>query len=137
MATSLQSTPAESARQTGHTPTDMMAMVSHDLRTPLAAIKEALCLLSETASGQLDEHQRRYLTIAREEIDRLNRMIDNLVEASRIDCGKVVLHSDAVDLSELLSAAVESLSLLVGKQGLIVERNIPSDLPPVAGDRDR
>ncbi len=114
-----------------------MAMVSHDLRTPLASIKEALSLLSETAGGRLDDHQRRYLTIAREEIDRLNRMIDNLVEVSRLDCGKVILRVDAVDLPELLSAAIGSLSLLVGKKNLVVERSIPADLPPVPGDRDR
>ena len=112
-------------------------MVCHDLRTPLAAIKEALALLTETASGQLDERQRRYLTVAREEIDRLNRMVDNLVEVSRMDSDKVVLNSDAVDLPELLSTAIESLSLLVSRRNLVVERSIPSDLPPVMGDRDR
>jgi signal transduction histidine kinase len=114
-----------------------MAMVSHDLRTPLAAIKEAVSLLSETAASQLDERQLRYLTVAREEIDRLNRMIDNLIEVSRMDSGKVVLHCDALDLPELLSTATESLSPLVSKRNLTVERNIPSRLPPVMGDRDR
>ena len=117
--------------------TDFIAMVSHDLRTPLAAIKEAMSLLSETAASRLEDRQRRYLTIAREEIDRLNRMVDNLVEVSRMDSGKVVLRFDAVDLAELLSSAIESLSLLVNKRNLIVERNIPARLPPVMGDRDR
>jgi PAS domain S-box-containing protein len=81
--------------------TDFIAMVSHDLRTPLAAIKEAMSLLSETAASRLEDRQRRYLTIAREEIDRLNRMIDNLIEVSRMDSGNVVLRFDAVDLPEL------------------------------------
>ena len=123
--------------QTERAPTDLVAMVSHDLRTPLAAIKEAMSLLSETAASRLEERQRRYLSIAREEIDRLNRMIDNLVEVSRMDAGRVVLRLDAVDLPELLSTAIESLSLLVSKRDLIIERNIPSRLPPVIGDRDR
>jgi signal transduction histidine kinase len=114
-----------------------MAMVSHDLRTPLAAIKEAVSLLSETAAGRLDERELRYLTVARDEIDRLNRMIDDLIEVSRMDSGKGVLRCDALDLPALLSTATESLSLLVSKRNLIVERNIPSRLPPVIGDRDR
>jgi signal transduction histidine kinase len=126
------SAPAEPTR-----PTDLMAMVSHDLRTPLASVKEALSLLSETAGTKLDEPQRRYLAVAREEIDRLNRMIDNLIEVSRLDCGRVILHIEAVDLTEVLSSAIESLSLLVGKRGLVIERTIPSDLPLVPGDRDR
>jgi two-component system phosphate regulon sensor histidine kinase PhoR len=124
-------------RQAERVRTDFIAMVSHDLRTPLAAIKEAMSLLSETAANRLEDRQRRYLTIAREEIDRLNRMVDNLVEVSRMDSGKVVLRFDAVDLPELLSTAIESLSLLISKRNLIVERNIPSRLPPVMGDRDR
>jgi signal transduction histidine kinase len=137
MVTQLQDAPAESIRQLDNTRTDYMAMVCHDLRTPLAAIKEALALLTETATGQLDERQRRYLTVAREEIDRLNRMINNLVEVSRMDSGKVVLNSDAVDLPDLLSSSIESLSLLIGRRNLVVERNIPSALPSVMGDRDR
>jgi signal transduction histidine kinase len=137
MVTELQDAPAKSARQPEHARTESMAMVCHDLRTPLAAIKEALALLAETASGQLDERQRRYITVAREEIDRLNRMIGNLVDVSRMDSGKAVLNSDAVDLPELLATTIESLSLLVSKRNLVVERNIPSALPPVMGDRDR
>jgi len=137
MVTQLQDAPAESIRQPDNARTDYMAMVCHDLRTPLAAIKEALALLTETAAGQLDERQRRYLTVARQEIDRLSRMIDSLVEVSRMDSGKVVLNSDAVDLPDLLSTAIESLSLLVSRRNLVVERNIPSALPPVMGDHDR
>jgi signal transduction histidine kinase len=125
------------ARQPDIARTESLAMVCHDLRTPLAAIKEALALLTETATGQLDERQRRYLTVAREEIDRLNRMINNLVEVSRMDSGEVALNSDAVDLPELLSTTIESLSLLVSKRNLVVERSIRSALPPVTGDRDR
>jgi PAS domain S-box-containing protein len=116
---------------------DFIAMVSHDLRTPLATIKEAMSLLSETAANRLEERQHRYLTIAREEVDRLNRMIDNLIEVSRMDTGNVVLRFDAVDLPELLSTALESLSLLVSRRNLVVERNIPARLQPVMGDRDR
>jgi signal transduction histidine kinase len=115
---------------------ESLATVCHDLRTPLAAIKEALALLTETASDRLDECQRRYLVVAGEEIDRLNRMISNLVEVSRMDSGKVVLSSDAVDLPGLLATAIESQSLLAGKRRIVVERNTPSVLPPVMGDRD-
>ena len=127
----------EPVRRTGPVCADSIAAVSHDLRTPLAAVKEALSLLSETADGRLEDRQRRYLTIAREEVDRLNRMIDSLVEVSRIDSGKTVPCFDAVDLRELLSTAIEGLSPLVSKRNLTVESNIPSRLPPVMGDRDR
>jgi signal transduction histidine kinase len=137
MVTELRKTPAEWARRPDITLDDDVAMVCHDLRTPLAAIKEALALLTETAASQLDERQRRYLTVAREEVDRLNRMINNLVEVSRMDSGKAVLNIGAVALPDLLATAIESLSLLVSKRNLAVVRSIPSPLPPIMGDRDR
>jgi PAS domain S-box-containing protein len=124
-------------RQAERIRTDLVAMLSHDLRTPLASIKEAISLLFETAAGKLEERQRRYLTIAREEIDRLNRMIDNLIDVSRIEAGRVTLRLDGVDLAEVISTSVQSMSLLVSKKNLSIERNIPARLPFVLGDRDR
>lgn len=116
---------------------DFIAMVSHDLRTPLATIKEAISLLAETASSRLDTRQQRYLVIAREEMDRLNRMIDNLIEIARMESGKLSLHIEGVDIAPLLSSAVESLALLISKKNLSIERSIPNRLPPVLADRDR
>lgn len=116
---------------------DFIAMVSHDLRTPLAAIKESISLLAETAANSLDNRQRRYLSIAREEMDRLNRMIDNLIEVSRMESGKVNLHFEAVDLNRIVTVATEGLSLFINKKGLTIARNIPSRLPPVLADPDR
>jgi PAS domain S-box-containing protein len=117
--------------------TEFVAMVSHDLRAPLAAIREAISLLAETAAGKLDDKQRRFLLIAQEEMDRLNRMIDNLIEVSRMEAGKLELQLEAVDLNEIINTALESMSLLLNKKNLKVLRRIPSRLPPVAGDPDR
>lgn len=124
-------------RQAERIRTDLVAMLSHDLRTPLASIKEAISLLFETAAGKLEERQRRYLTIAREEVDRLNRMIDNLIDVSRIEAGRVVLRLDGVDLADIVSTSVQSMSLLVSKKNLSIERNIPARVPLVMGDSDR
>jgi signal transduction histidine kinase len=54
-----------------------------------------------------------------------------------MEAGKVVLRLDSVDLAALFSSAIESLSLLVNKRNLSIERDIPARLPPVLGDRDR
>jgi signal transduction histidine kinase len=56
---------------------------------------------------------------------------------SRMEAGKLVLRLDAVDLAELLSSAIESLSLLVNKRNLTIDRQIPPRIPPILGDRDR
>ncbi len=116
---------------------DFVATVSHELKTPLASIREAMALLSESAETQLAERERRYLAIAREEIDRMHRMIDNLVQVSRMESGKEKLRLKPVRLTELLRGSLESLSLLVGKKKIEVRTVVPDDLPPVLADRDR
>jgi len=124
-------------RQAERVRADFIAMVSHDLRTPLATIKEAISLLAETAASRLEARQQRYLGIAREEMDRLNRMIDNLIEVARMESGKLSLHMEGVDLAPLLSSAIESMALLISKKNLTIERSLPDRLPPVLADRDR
>ncbi len=117
--------------------TDFIATVSHELRTPLAAIKEAMSLLSGAAAGQLKDRERRYLEIAMEEINRLNRMIDNLLQVSRMESGKETLRLQPVGLDQVLTTSLESLSLLINKKNLQVDKQIPDKLPPMLVDKDR
>ena len=116
--------------------TDFIATVSHELRTPLAAIKEAVALVMDTTT-QLEERQRRYLSIAQEEIDRLNRMITNLLEVSRMESGKLSFKPGVVDLDDTLRRSLDSLSTLVNKKRLTIELHLSEHLPPVLGDADR
>jgi two-component system sensor histidine kinase VicK len=117
--------------------TDFIGMVSHELRTPLAAIKEAMSLLSESASAQLKDRELRYLGIAREEMDRLNRMITNLVEVSRMEADKFSLKLEPIALEDILARSLESLTLLINKKNLKVEKRVQERLPKVLGDQDR
>jgi len=122
------------AEQTG---TDFIATVSHEIRTPLAAIREAMALLSESGGAQLGDRERRYLAIAREEIDRLNRMVDNLIQVSRMESGKETLNLMPVELSSVIRGSLASLSLFVTKKKLEVSTELPAGLPPVLADKDR
>ena len=121
---------AETAR------TDFMAMVSHELRTPLASIKEAMSLLSETAGERLEPRELRYMAIAREEMDRLNRMISNLIEVSRMESGKKQVRLEPTRIEEVIARSIESLSLMVTKKHLKVNTRVPDNLRPVIGDQD-
>lgn len=124
-------------KRTERIQTEFIAMVSHDLRTPLATIKEAVSLLAETAGAQLDKKQRRYLGIAQEGVDRLNRMIDNLLEVSRMESGKLTLRLREVEVGRLLDAALDSFSLVITKKNLKIKRHLPEKIPAVLGDYDR
>ncbi|MEO0114322.1 MAG: ATP-binding protein [candidate division WOR-3 bacterium] len=117
--------------------TDFIAMVSHELRTPLTAIKEAISLLSTAAVTKAPELPVRFINIAKEEIGRLNRMIDNLVEVSRIESGKVKMKLEPVKINFLIDAAVESLEVLAEKKKIKITKNLAKDLPIIMGDSDR
>ncbi len=119
------------------TQADFLATVSHELRTPLAAIREAMALLAETAGPALSSRPRRYLEIAQEEIDRLTRMITNLIESSRMETGRVTLKPEPLDLRHTIERALNNLSLLIARKNLQVEKVFPSVLPPVQADQDR
>lgn len=117
--------------------TDFIAMVSHELRTPLTAIKEAISLLSTAAVAKSPELPIRFIHIAQEEIGRLNRMIDNLVEVSRIESGKVRIKLEPVKINFLIDTAIESLEVLAEKKNIKVTKNLAKDLPIIMGDGDR
>ena len=117
--------------------TDFIAMVSHELRTPLTAIKEAISLLSTAAASKAPDLPIRFISIAKEEIGRLNRMIDNLVEVSRIESGKVKMKLEPNKIGLLIDTAVESLEVLSEKKKIKVTKNLAKNLPTIMGDSDR
>lgn len=117
--------------------TDFITVVSHELRTPLTAIKEAISLLSNAAAGKDQELPIRFIGIATEEIGRLNRMIDNLVEVSRIESGKLKMRFEPVKISLLIDTAVDSLEVLAVKKKINIIKNVPKNLPTIPGDSDR
>jgi two-component system sensor histidine kinase KdpD len=109
----------------------LLASVSHDLRTPLSAIAgSASTLLGEDA---LPEPARRELTQAiHDEAFRLNRLVTNLLDMTRLESGAVVLERDWHSLEELVGAALGRLGR--STEGRPVEIEIAPDLPLVSGD---
>lgn len=120
-----------------HMKTDFITMVSHELRTPLTAIKEAVSLLSTAMASKSPEVPVRFINIAKQEIGRLHRMIDNLVEVSRIESGKLKMKLESIKIPLLIDTAVESLEVLSEKKKIKVVKNIPKNLPSTMGDNDR
>jgi two-component system phosphate regulon sensor histidine kinase PhoR len=115
---------------------DFISNISHELRTPLASLKALTETLQESA---LDDPPaaRRFLTRIETEVDALSLMVQELVELSRIESGKVPLQLKSVLPKELLSPAIERLRLQAERSGLRLYLNCPSDLPPVFADPPR
>lgn len=107
----------------------LIASVSHDLRTPLAAIKGAASTLSAD-DVQLDAAARRDLALTIEdEADRLNRVVGNLLDMSRIEAGALPLQRDWQDLAEMIGAVMRRHAALLRQQHVTLD--LAADLPLV------
>ena len=110
----------------------LLNSISHDLRTPLASITGALSsLLDEEVD--LDETTRRSLAeTAREEAERLNRLVGNLLDMTRLESGALRVAQEACDVQDLVGAALAQLANRLAGRPLIVD--VPADLPLVQVD---
>jgi two-component system, OmpR family, sensor histidine kinase KdpD len=110
--------------------TALLAAVGHDLRTPLAGIKASVSTLRQT-DVQWSEQQRRDLLAAIEEsADRLDAIVENLLDASRLEAGALSVQAVPVALDEVISAAV--LAVSGAREAVTVD--VPDDLPLVRAD---
>ncbi len=115
---------------------DFVANVSHELRTPLASLKSVVETLE---SGALEDEAatREFLSRAQGEIDRMVQIMEGLLELSRIESGEVPMAKEPLDISDVLSHAVERLQLQARRQGVNLDVSVPQGLPPVVGDAER
>ncbi len=95
--------------ETDRTRTALLAAVSHDLRTPLAAVKAAVSSLRSTQVVWSDEDEAELLRTVEEGADRLDDLVENLLDMSRIQMGAVSAHVDQLDVAVVLEAAIASL----------------------------
>jgi len=115
---------------------DFVSNVSHELRTPLASLKALTETLME---GALEDPPaaRRFLTRMEGEIDNLTQMVQELLELSRIESGKVPLERRSISPLELLTPAIERMQLQAERAGLNLSLECREDLPPVNADPTR
>ena len=114
---------------------DFVANVSHELRTPLAGIKSVL----ETLEGGALEDvaaAREFLSRADAEVDRLVKMVEELLELSRLESGEAPLARRPVEMARVLETAVDRLRPRAERQGASLSLTLPAKLPPVTGDAD-
>ena len=110
--------------------TALLAAVGHDLRTPLAGIKAAVSSLRQT-DVEWDAQQRdELLATIEESADRLDAVVANLLDASRLQAGALTVHAGPVALDEVVGAAVLAVPGATGR----VEVDVPDDLPLVLAD---
>ena len=119
----------EVARRSDALKSALLDSVSHDLRTPLASIRAAAgSLMDPTVSWSADDERATAASIDRE-ADRLNRLVSNILDLSRIEAGGLVARHSAFPLEDLIPDVLERLRPLLGERP--IEVDIPAGLPPL------
>lgn len=118
------------ARRSDELKTSLLRAVSHDLRTPLASIKANVSGLRQPEVAYTDEDRAELLAAIEDEADRLDGLVANLLEASRLEAGALTLHKEPQDLAELVQAVVARLRPLLA--GRTVDMTIQDGLPLVS-----
>lgn len=117
--------------------TNLVATVSHELKTPLTSVRMVLHLLLERTVGALSPKQDELLTTARNDTERLLRILNNLLDLARLEEGIAGLRREKVFPAELIQRVMEETSSKVEAKGLILRCSVAPDLPAVSVDQQR
>ena len=115
--------------------TDFLSVASHELRGPMTVIKGYLTMLESGALGELSPRSMRVLPLLIAKSDEVNWMVEQMVEASRLEEGRVVLKKQTADVMELTDRAIESMRTVLTGRELKVDR--PSRVINAEVDPDR
>jgi NtrC-family two-component system sensor histidine kinase KinB len=116
---------------------EFIAAASHELRTPLTSVQMGIHLLLEGTAGTLDERQQEILQVCREDTARLDRLMRELLDLSKIESGAITPQLAPVRPATLLADAVNALRLQVEARGVRLDVDAPPDLPHVSVDRSQ
>jgi PAS domain S-box-containing protein len=114
---------------------EFITTASHELRTPLTSVQMGVYLLLEGALGELTEKQNEVLQACRQDCERLDKLMRDLLDLSRIEAGESQPQLATVSAEDLLTSAVEELRPQVEAKGLELGVNAAMDLPRVSVDR--
>lgn len=114
---------------------EFIATASHELRTPLTSVQMGVYLLLEGALGELTDSQKEVLQACREDCERLDKLMRDLLDLSKIEAGESQPRLSTVSARDLLSTAVKELRPQVETKGLKLSVDAPVDLPWVMVDR--
>ncbi len=114
-----------------------VSIVSHELRTPMTSIKGLVENMIDGLTGNLNERQSFYLDRVKHNIERLTRMINDLLDLSRIEAGKMDLHLGPVNVGSLAREVVELLQPMAEERHLLLQAKVISPIPLIHADRDK
>jgi signal transduction histidine kinase len=116
---------------------EFISIASHELRTPMTSIKGSVDLILGGCAGPVSPETLELLEITHSACDRMIRLINNILDLSKIEAGQIQLNLERLDLTAVVERAMRALEPLAMQAGITLKSNFPADIPCVEGDRDR
>ena len=111
--------------------------VSHELRTPLSSIKTAIDIILSESAGPVQAEQVNFLNKAKSNVDRLNRLINDILDLSKLESGKMPLRFHANDLNAVITEVAGLQKTVAEKKGLYLKTQLDAKTPPINCDLDK
>lgn len=116
---------------------EFVTLASHELRTPMTAIRGSLATILDGYTGEFSKEAREFLTAAYNENDRLIRLVNNLLNISRIEAGRFSFNITKVDLGKLIEEVTHNLEMAAREKNLFLTYEKVGVMPLVYADEDK
>jgi PAS domain S-box-containing protein len=127
----------EELKETMEMKSQFISTVSHELRTPMTAMKEAVLIVLDEIAGKLNQDQKHFLDIAKRNIDRLARLIDDVLDFQKLQAGKMKFNLQANTIGAVVEEAYTTMQPQAAKSKVDLALDLETPLPPAVYDGDR
>lgn len=116
---------------------EFLSHVSHELRSPLSVVHQFVTIPVDGLAGDLSPEQREYLGIALENVNRLRRMIDELLEVTRAETGKLTVEAERTSVTEVIANTLNTFRISAEEKAICLSSHVSDVLPPALADPER
>ena len=125
----------EALKETMEMKSQFISTVSHELRTPLTAMKEGIAIVLDEVAGKLNGKQKKFLGIAKRNLDRLEVLISDVLDFQKIEAGRMKLDIQSNNIEEVVSEVYETMALYAKKNEVELSLESAEELPKAKFDR--
>ncbi len=127
----------EKLKETMAMKSQFISMVSHELRTPLTAIKEGIALVVDGLAGEINEEQKELLDISKKNVNRLARLINDVLDFQKIESGKMTFNMKSGDINTTAKEVYDTMSSSAMNIGVELLLKLNDNLPKARFDSDK
>ena len=127
----------EETKRAAQIKSDFVSMVSHELRTPLTAIREGVNILSDGTAGKLTSMQKNFINLTQRNVERLSRLINDVLDFQKLESGKVVFNMTRGDINAIAREVKKTMAPVARARGLKIIVETDEKMPEFKFDKDR